>query len=57
LGALEFRVSEGLRRDIGDELFIDGIDIVGAPPEGELRLTIRYRRRDDRVPRRLEIDL
>jgi phage baseplate assembly protein W len=57
LGALEFRVSEGLRRDIGDELLIDSIDITSAPPDGELHLSIRYRRRDDRVPRRLDLDL
>jgi hypothetical protein len=57
LGALEFRVNEGLRRDIGEELLIDAIDITSAPADGELLLSIRYRRREDRVPRHLEIDL
>jgi phage baseplate assembly protein W len=57
LAALEFRVTEGLRRDIGDELLIDTVDVSGSPPDGELRLLIRYRRRDDRIPRQLEIDL
>jgi phage baseplate assembly protein W len=57
LGALEFRVNEGLRRDIGDELLIDGIDVTSAPADGEVRLSIRYRRREDRVPRQLDIDL
>ena len=57
LGALEFRVNEGLRRDIGEELLIDAIDISSNPAEGELRLSVRYRRREDRLPRHLEIDL
>lgn len=57
LAALEFRVNEGLRRDIGDELLIDAVDISSSPPDGELQLAIRYRRREDRLPRRIEIDL
>jgi uncharacterized protein len=57
LAALEFRVSEGLRRDIGDDLLLDGIDLEGRPDEGELRLSVRYRRREDRLPRRVEIEL
>lgn len=57
LAAMEFRVSEGLRRDIGEELLIDGVDITSSPPDGELRLSIRFRRREDRVPRNLEIEL
>ena len=57
LAALEFRINEGLRRDIGDELLIDAIDVSSSPPDGELRLAIQYRRREDRLPRRLEIDL
>jgi phage baseplate assembly protein W len=57
LAALEFRVSEGLRRDIGDEMLLDALDITSAPEDGELRLSIRYRRREDRIPRHLEIEL
>ena len=57
LAALEFRVSEGLRRDIGDELLLEGLDITSAPDDGELVLVIRYRRREDRIPRTLEIRL
>jgi len=57
LAALEYRVSEGLRRDIGDEILLDALDISSAPEAGELRLSIRYRRREDRIPRNLEIDL
>jgi uncharacterized protein len=57
LAALEFRVSEGLRRDIGDEMLLDALDITSSPDDGELRLSIRYRRREDRIPRNLEIEL
>ncbi len=57
LAALEFRVSEGLRRDIGDELMVDAVDLTSSPEDGELRLSIRYRRREDRIPRNLEIEL
>lgn len=57
LAAFEFRVTEGLRRDIGDELIIEAIDIGSSPADGELRLTVRYQRRSDRVPRQIEIEL
>jgi phage baseplate assembly protein W len=57
LAAIEFRVSEGLRHDIGDELLIDAVDITSSPADGELRLSIRFRRREDRIPRNLEIEL
>ena len=57
LAALEFRVSEGLRRDIGDELLVDAVDLTSSPEDGELRLSISYRRREDRIPRNLEIEL
>ena len=57
LAALEFRVSEGLRRDIGDEMLVDAVDLRSSPEDGELRLSIRYRRREDRIPRNLEIEL
>lgn len=57
LAALEFRVSEGLRRDIGDELLVESIDLDTAPEEGELRLKISYRRREDRILRNLEVKL
>ena len=57
LAALEFRVSEGLRRDIGDEMLVDAVDLTTSPEDGELRLSISYRRREDRIPRNLEIEL
>lgn len=57
LAALEFRVSEALRRDIGGEVLIDALDISSDPDAGELRLSMRYRRRSDRLPRNLEVVL
>jgi phage baseplate assembly protein W len=55
--AVEYRVMEGLRKDVGEELIIDRVDIETDAPRGELLLTIAYRRRGDRVPRNLEIAL
>ena len=55
--AIEYRVTEGLRRDVGDELIIDRVDIETDPPRGELLLKIAYRRRNDRLARNLEIEL
>ena len=55
--AIEYRVSEALRRDVGDEILVDGLDISTDAPAGELVLAITYRRRDDRVARTLEIAL
>lgn len=55
IGALELRVSEGLRRDLGDEVILDGVDIQTRPEGGELRLDIAFRRRTDRIPRHLEV--
>ena len=57
IAAVEFRIAEGLRRDIGEEAIVDGVDIAVDGPAGELRLSIRYRRRTDRRPRNLEITL
>ena len=55
--AIEYRVTEGLRRDVGEELIIDRVDIETDPPRGELMLKIAYRRRNDRIARNLEIEL
>jgi uncharacterized protein len=55
--AIEYRVAEGLRRDIGEELLLDGVDIRADPVIGTLLLAIRYRRRADRIPRNLDIVL
>lgn len=57
LSALEFRISQGLRRDLGDEVVFAGVDIEEQPERGQLLLHINYRRRGERVPRNLEIAL
>lgn len=57
IAAVEFRVAEGLRRDLGDEALIDGIDVQTDPVGGQLMISIGYRRRSDRQPRNLEIVL
>lgn len=57
LTALEFRISQGLRRDIGDEIIVEGVDIQGDEDNGELLLSIRFQRRGDRLTRNLEVKL
>lgn len=57
LGALEFHVSQGLRRDLGGEVIVERVDLIANPEAGELLLQIGYQRRSDRVPRNLEIVL
>ncbi|NVB37030.1 GPW/gp25 family protein [Pseudenhygromyxa sp. WMMC2535] len=57
LAALEFRISEGLARDLGDEIKLEGVDLRDEPERGELILEISYRRRGERQPRRLEVEL
>ena len=57
ISAVEFRVAEGLRQHVGDELLIDGVDVDTDPEGGQLVLSIAYRRRLDRRPGTLEIVL
>ncbi len=57
LAALEYRISEGLRRDVGDEIIIESIDLALRPERGELILDIGFARRSDRVSRKLEVRL
>ena len=57
VSAVEFRVAESLRRDLGDEALVDGVDIETDPEGGQLSISIGYRRRTDRRPRNLEIAL
>lgn len=57
VSAVEFRIAEGLRRDLGDEAIIDAIDIETDPVGGQLLISIEYRRRTDRVPRNVEVVL
>ena len=57
LAAIEYRISQGLRRDLGDEIVLDGIDLEQDAPGGQVTLMLSYRRRTDRVVRSLEIAL
>jgi len=53
--ALQFRIADGLRRDLGDEALIDRVSVDTDPDSGQLLISIDYRRRIDRAPRNLEI--
>jgi phage baseplate assembly protein W len=55
ISAVQFRIADGLRRDVGDEALIDGVSIETDPGNGQLLISIDYRRRIDRAPRNLEI--
>lgn len=57
VAAVEFRIAEGLRRDLGAEALIDAIDVEADPEAGQLSIAIAYRRRSDRRPRTLEVVL
>jgi phage baseplate assembly protein W len=57
ISAVEFRIAEGMRRELGDEAIIDGVDVDANPEHGELLISIAYRRRSDRATRNLEIVL
>lgn len=55
VAAVEFGIAEGLRREVGEEVLVDSIDIVTEPEGGQLLISINYQRRSDRSPRNLEI--
>jgi phage baseplate assembly protein W len=55
IAAVEFRIAEGARRELGDEAQIDDVGIELDPDNGRLLISIDYRRRTDLSPRNLEI--
>lgn len=55
--ALEFTITQGLQRDLGDEVSVEGVDVVADEPDGALVVRISYSRRADRKPRNLEVRL
>jgi hypothetical protein len=57
IAAVEFRIAEGMSRELGDEATIDAVDVETDPENGQLLISIDYRRRTDRSPRNLEIVL
>jgi phage baseplate assembly protein W len=57
IAAVEFRIGEGMRRELGEEALVDAVDVETDPENGQLVISIEYRRRTDRTPRNLEIVL
>lgn len=57
IAAVEFRLAENVRRELGEEAIVDRVDVEVDPAGGELAISIDYRRRSDRAARRLEIAL
>jgi phage baseplate assembly protein W len=57
ISGVEFRIADGVRRELGDEALVDDIDVEADPDSGQLLISIDYRRRSDRSPRNLEITL
>ncbi|MBL8742290.1 MAG: GPW/gp25 family protein [Myxococcales bacterium] len=57
IAAVEFRIQQALRRDIGDELLVDGVNVEADPADGRMTVRISFRRRVDRKPRNLEVKL
>jgi hypothetical protein len=57
LTALEFRVTDALQRELGEELLLDDVTLDPTEEAGEVTLRISFRRRVDQAPRNLEIRL
>jgi phage baseplate assembly protein W len=57
IAAVEFRVQQALRRDLGDEILVDGVSVESEPESGTLVLKLAFRGRLDRKPRNLEVTL
>ena len=57
VAAIEFRIAEGMRRELGEEALIDSVDIVDEPESGQLQFSIDFRRRTDRYPLNQDIVL
>jgi len=55
--AVEFRITEGLRRELGAEADVSAVDVQVGPAEGEMLVAVTYRRLADRVTRTLEVVL
>ena len=57
IAAVEFRIGEGLRRDVGDEVQIDAVAVEIDPEGGQVLISIDYERLSDGGERNLEIVL
>jgi len=57
IGTLRFRISQGLQRELGDEIEIIDVELASQPEGGQLYLHIQYRRLTGRQVDNLEIKL
>src|SRR5262245_3335480 len=57
IAAIEFRIQQAIRRDLGDEIIVDAVDVEAEPEAGTLIVKLAFRRRTDRKPRNLEVRL
>jgi len=57
IAAVEFRIQQALRRDLGEEILVDAVSVEAESAEGTMVVKLAFRRRTDRTPRNLEIKL
>lgn len=57
IAAIEFRIQQAIVRDLGSEIIVDGVDVEAEPTAGTLIVRLAFRRRTDRKPRNLEVQL
>lgn len=57
VAAIEFRIQQAIVRDLGSEIIVDGVDVEAEPTAGTLIVRLAFRRRTDRKPRNLEVQL
>ncbi|MEM1032348.1 MAG: GPW/gp25 family protein [Myxococcota bacterium] len=57
VAAIEFRIQQAIVRDLGAEIIVDGVDVEADSPAGTLLIRLSFRRRTDRKPRNLEVQL
>ena len=56
-GAVEFRIAEGLRRELSADADVGSVDVGIGPADGELLVAVTYQRLADRATRTLEVTL
>jgi phage baseplate assembly protein W len=55
IAAVEFRIAEGIRRELGDEAVIEAVGVEVDPDNAQVLISIDYQRVSDRSQRNLEI--
>jgi phage baseplate assembly protein W len=53
--AVEFRIGEGLRRELGAEADVTSVEVEVGPAEGQMLVAVTYQRLADRLTRTLEV--